>query len=122
MKRVLASTFIAFAFIVLLAAFAVRPAVAAQDKPKAEAPTLTADQKLQLADSLTNLIEAQSELERLPGYSDYFGKVQAAQRNLTGLQGSVCKATNGKNYRLDRTVDPASGKVEWSCKEVPAGK
>jgi hypothetical protein len=100
--------------------------MAAQDKPAppppvpAAPPTLTSDQKVQLADALTNLIEAQSELEHLPGYADYTGKVQAAKQIFAQLQASACKSANGKQYQLDRSTDPATGKVVWSCKELPA--
>ena len=86
------------------------------------APTLTSDQKAALSDGLLNLIEAQSQLEHIPGYAELSAKVQAAQKRLYELQQGVCKPVGGKQYQLDRTVDPKTNQTEWSCKEVPAAK
>lgn len=99
-----------------------KPAPAKPAPPPAStaAPTLSSDQKAELADALTNLIEAQSQLEHLPGYTEYSTKAQTAQIRMQSLQQSACKSAGKQQYQLSRNVDPASGKTEWSCKENPA--
>lgn len=91
----------------------------AQEKASTTVPTLTLEQKEQLSDALVNAIEAQSQLEHIPGYAELSAKAQATQKKFFELQTAACKSGTGK-FQLDRSVNPKTNATEWSCKEAPA--
>lgn len=102
------------AALLLLATF-----VVAQDKP-ITTPVLTDQQKLNLADALLNVLQAQQQLNALPGYAQLSGKLGEAQKAFYALEQQACQPS-GK-FTLDRVVDPKTNKTDWVCKPAEAAK
>ena len=102
------------AALLLLATFAV-----AQDKPSTT-PVLTDQQKLNLADALLNLVQAQQQLQSLPGYVQLSAKLGEAQKQFQAMEAAACPAVGKQKFVLDRTVDPRTNKTDWACKPAAA--
>jgi len=98
------------------------PAKPATPAPKSGPPTITKDQQLEFSNALIDVMDAQSQLEHLPGYMPLAQRVDAGRQKLFALQNSMCKSTDGKQYQLDRETDPKTKAVSLSCKEAPAAK